>query len=112
MNPPQFLRLASPLCACGYFLTANMKTLYLPSGKKVVLTPTEGRILGCLLLHPRQVVTRSYLTRHALGTRFLKHDRAIDVHVSRLRKKFGKYEDSLASRYGRGYLIVPSLFAE
>lgn len=52
MNPPQFLRLASPLCACGYFLTANMKTLYLPSGKKVVLTPTEGRILGCLLLHP------------------------------------------------------------
>jgi two-component system, OmpR family, response regulator CpxR len=81
----------------------------LRSGKRIPLTSVEFSILEVLLSNAGKLVSRAELTPVALGRSFFSHDRSIDVHVSKLRKKLG-HEVSGMERIktirGEGYLYA------
>jgi DNA-binding response OmpR family regulator len=55
--------------------------------KFITLTPTEMKILSCLMLNVGQVVSRASIAEAALGMDYDSCSNAIDVYVARLRKK-------------------------
>jgi two-component system response regulator CpxR len=58
-------------------------------GEALALTSAEYELLAALLRTAGSVVSRETLTGAVLGRAFLAADRAIDVHVSNLRRKLG-----------------------
>jgi two-component system phosphate regulon response regulator PhoB len=58
-------------------------------GQAVELTPTEFRLLECLLRQPGRAFTRHQLMDAAIGEGSIVLERTIDVHVKTLRKKLG-----------------------
>ncbi len=58
-------------------------------GKELSLTPTEFRLLECLLRQPGRAFTRHQLMDAAIGEGTLVLERTIDVHVKTLRRKLG-----------------------
>jgi two-component system response regulator CpxR len=77
--------------------------------RELALTGAEFRTLQCLAEHAGQIVSRDALTRLALGRRLGAYDRAIDTHISNLRKKLvPASEDTTVIRSVRnaGYLLV------
>lgn len=59
------------------------------AGKPIELTSVEFGLLEALLAEAGQVVDREALTEAVLGRPYSPYDRAIDVHVSNLRRKLG-----------------------
>ena len=80
------------------------------NGQALPLTGAELRILAALASPPGQVVSREQLTRVALGRELSPYDRALDTHVSHLRRKLGQARDGAAIRIrsvrGAGYRLV------
>ena len=58
-------------------------------GGAVDLTPTEFRLLECMLRQPGRAFTRHQLMDAAIGEGAIVLERTIDVHVKTLRKKLG-----------------------
>jgi two-component system response regulator CpxR len=58
-------------------------------GEELKLTTAEYELLEVLARQAGTVVSREELTRIVLGRRLAAFDRAIDMHVSNLRKKLG-----------------------
>jgi two-component system, OmpR family, phosphate regulon response regulator PhoB len=58
-------------------------------GKPVDVTPTEFRLLECLLRQPGRAFTRHQLMDAAIGEGSIVLERTIDVHVKTLRRKLG-----------------------
>jgi len=72
------------------------------------LTDAEFRILELLVRSAGRVVTRSEITRRALGRKRLGLDRSVDTHVSNLRRKLGaRVEEStpILGVRGAGYMM-------
>ncbi|MFV9997036.1 MAG: envelope stress response regulator transcription factor CpxR [Arsenophonus endosymbiont of Dermacentor nuttalli] len=79
------------------------------NGKVLDLTGTEFTLLYLLAQHLGQVVSREYLSQEVLGKRLTPFDRAIDMHISNLRRKLPERTDGLPwfkTLRGRGYLMV------
>lgn len=73
------------------------------------LTGTEFALLYLLAQHLGQVVSREYLSQEVLGKRLSPFDRAIDMHISNLRRKLPERKDGhpwFKTLRGRGYLMV------
>lgn len=73
------------------------------------LTGTEFALLKILMSNPGQVLSREYLSLEILGKNLTPYDRAIDMHISNLRKKLPERQDNLPwfkTLRGRGYLLV------
>ncbi|MGL4715930.1 MAG: response regulator [Aeromonas sp.] len=71
------------------------------------LTATEFGLLECLLRNPGQIVSKSHLCEQVLGKKLEPFDRAIDMHLSNLRKKLPERADGqprFKTVRGRGYL--------
>lgn len=78
-------------------------------GKDLDLTGTEFALLQILMRHPGQILSRELLSLEILGKRLTPYDRAIDMHISNLRKKLPERNDNLPwfkTLRGRGYLLV------
>lgn len=77
---------------------------------ELVLTGAEFRILEMLVENSGEVVSRERLTEHALGRKLTPYDRALDTHISHLRRKVGgaANDDSVNIRSvrGAGYKLV------
>jgi DNA-binding response OmpR family regulator len=76
--------------------------------ESVTLTDAEFRILELLVRNAGRVVTRSEITRRALGRKRLGLDRSVDTHVSNLRRKLGpQIEEStpILGVRGAGYML-------
>jgi two-component system phosphate regulon response regulator PhoB len=56
-------------------------------GTTVDLTPTEFRLLECMLRQPGRAFSRHQLMDAAIGEGQIVLERTIDVHVKTLRKK-------------------------
>ena len=67
-------------------------------GRDLSLTSAEFNLLLCLLRHAGQVVDKERLSVEALGRSLSAYDRSVDVHISKIRKKF--------TAQGAGNLIV------
>lgn len=73
------------------------------------LTGTEFTLLYLLAQHLGQVVSREHLSQEVLGKRLTPFDRAIDMHISNLRRKLPDRRDGhpwFKTLRGRGYLMV------
>jgi two-component system phosphate regulon response regulator PhoB len=73
--------------------------------RDVHLRPTEFRLLECLLERPGSVFSRQHLLELAWGPSVDITDRAVDVHIGRLRKALstGRERDPILSVRGAGY---------
>jgi DNA-binding response OmpR family regulator len=74
----------------------------------IALTSAEFDLLACFVQHPRRVLTRDQLLDWTHGRNADPYDRAIDMLVSRLRKKLdaaGASGDLIATVRNGGYLL-------
>ena len=67
------------------------------------LTPTEFRLLECMLRQPGRAFTRAQLMDAAIGEGAIVLERTIDVHVKSLRRKLGPACDHIETVRGVGY---------
>ena len=72
-------------------------------GESVNLTKTEFELLGLLLKHRGQVFSRQQIFDAVWPEDVVVSDRTVDVNVTRLRKKIGRYGSCIVSRQGFGY---------
>lgn len=73
------------------------------------LTTTEFALLDYFLQYPGDVLTKEVLSLEVLGKRLSAFDRAVDMHVSNLRKKLtqsGEGRTLIKTLRGRGYMLV------
>jgi two-component system, OmpR family, response regulator len=76
-----------------------------PGNTPVALTDAEFRILNAFLNRPRCVLSREALLDAAKGTDAEVYDRAIDVTISRLRRKLGD-DAPIRTLRGEGYMLT------
>ncbi|HEY7326055.1 MAG TPA: response regulator transcription factor [Gemmataceae bacterium] len=72
------------------------------AGRELDLTPTEFRLLECLVRQPGRAFTRHQLMDAAIGEGAIVLERTIDVHIKTLRKKLGT-SDLIETVRGVGY---------
>ncbi len=78
------------------------------SGKELSLTPTEFRLLECMLRQPGRAFSRHQLMDAAIGEGQIVLERTIDVHIKTLRKKIGD-ADLIETVRGVGYRFREAL---
>jgi two-component system OmpR family response regulator len=90
----------------GFVYDPARRELRSPTGAMILLTAAESSLLGTLLMHPRAVLTREELAGPG-HTATDPESRAIDLLVSRLRRKLqGHGGDALIrTQRGVGYAI-------
>jgi two-component system phosphate regulon response regulator PhoB len=72
-------------------------------GRELELTPTEFRLLECLVRQPGRAFTRHDLMDAAIGEGAIVLERTIDVHVKTLRKKLDDSGELIETVRGVGY---------
>ncbi|MBQ8157573.1 MAG: response regulator transcription factor [Prevotella sp.] len=74
-------------------------------GESVSLTKTEFELLGLLLQHRGQVFSRQQIFDAVWPEDVVVSDRTVDVNITRMRKKIGRYGSYIVSRQGFGYVF-------
>lgn len=74
-------------------------------GKEVVLTKLEFEVLALLLSKPGQVFSREMILQTVWPSDTIVLDRTVDVNITRIRKKIGRYGECLRTKFGYGYLF-------
>jgi two-component system phosphate regulon response regulator PhoB len=77
-------------------------------GNELQLTPTEFRLLECLVRQPGRAFTRHHLMDAAIGEGAIVLERTIDVHIKTLRRKLGD-GDLIETVRGIGYRFRESV---
>ncbi len=72
-------------------------------GKPIPLTRTEFQILHLLASHAGRVFTRYQIVDAVHGNSYVVTDRAVDVQITGLRKKLGRYREHIETIRGVGY---------
>lgn len=72
-------------------------------GEEVALTKKEFEILKLLLEHRGNVFSREEILARVWDDEVYVLDRTIDVNITRLRKKIGRYGKNIVTRLGFGY---------
>lgn len=72
-------------------------------GEEIALTKKEFEILFLLLQHKGRVFSREDILSRIWNEEVYVLDRTIDVNITRLRKKIGKYGKCIVTRLGYGY---------
>ena len=98
----------------GFDLDLAARRLLAPNGMTLLLTRSELAILTALLNKPQQVVAREELITLLRGEEPDIVGRAVDLHISRLRRKIqGQIEREIIRTYrGVGYLLDARVSAE
>lgn len=74
-------------------------------GEIVTFTKLEFELLALLLSSPGQVFSREKILRTVWPDNTIVLDRTVDVNITRIRKKIGRYGNYLRTRFGYGYLF-------
>ena len=90
----------------GWKLDLMKRELMSPAGVIVDLSTGEYDLLVTFLEAPQRVLSRDYLLDAARNRTLEPCDRAIDVQVSRLRRKFGDGGELIKTVRGAGYLFA------
>ena len=75
-------------------------------GEEIQLTKTEYEILKLFLEHRGQVFSRQEILDRVWPQGVVVSDRTVDVNITRMRKKIGRYSSCIVPRQGFGYLFV------
>ncbi len=91
----------------GFTLDTVRRQLRAPNGTAILLTAGEYSLLRAFLEHPQRILPRDQLLDLARGEDSDVYDRAIDVQISRLRRKLHAFSaDEIIRTYrGAGYLF-------
>jgi len=92
----------------GFRLDLKPGRLTSPNGRVVPLAPAEFSLLLALLKRPNQVQSRDRLIEQSRGDDADMFDRAIDVHVSRIRGKLSScsgHKTLIRTVRGAGYML-------
>jgi len=73
------------------------------NGRDIAMTPLEYRLLAYLMHHAGRVLSQSELSEHVYDQDVERESNAIEVLVSRVRRKIGS--DLIETRRGQGYII-------
>jgi len=104
--PSQAIRFA------GWTLEPGRRRLLNPDGAEVPLTGGEYELLQVLVERPNRVLTRDMLMDLLRGRQAGPFDRAIDVAVSRLRRKLeddGRNPSLIKTVRGGGYVLAATV---
>lgn len=74
-------------------------------GTEIPFTKTEYELLRLLLSEKGRVLSRQELIERAWPSDVLVSDRTVDVNITRMRKKIGRYSSNIVTRLGFGYLF-------
>lgn len=75
-------------------------------GRGINLTPTEFKLLTAIFSARGRVLSRDQLMDRAMGTDVFVTDRAIDVHITAVRKKLGDFAWMIHTVRGVGYRLL------
>ena len=104
----------SPKCGreirfAGWRLDTARRELSDPGGVVVDLSAGEYDLLLAFLETPQRVLSRDFLLDQSKGRTAEAFDRAIDVQISRLRRKLERAGEVIKTVRGTGYLFVPDV---
>ncbi len=74
-------------------------------GQPLDLTSLEFDILACLVRAAGTVVDRDRLMTEVFARQLNPEDRALDVHISRLRRKLGQHSSLIVTVRGVGHMV-------
>jgi DNA-binding response OmpR family regulator len=89
----------------GQFRLAVNQRFFYVEDKRVELTPTEFELIRLFMENGQRVFTREELLDLVWGFEYYGDTRTVDMHIQRLRKKLGKYKESIKTIYGIGYQL-------
>ena len=91
----------------GFIVDALRRQLKSPSGATILLTSGEFSLLSAFLDHPQRILSRDQLLEIARGNDADVFDRAVDVQISRLRRKLHACSDGeiITTVRGAGYMF-------
>lgn len=72
-------------------------------GEEVKLAKKEFELLAYLISHRGEILSREQILSKVWSDEVVVLDRTIDVNITRLRQKIGKYGKSIITRSGYGY---------
>ena len=72
-------------------------------GEPMHLTRKEFDLLTMLVSNPGRAFSREFLVEQIWGSDFEGYERAIDTHITRLRRKLGPVGERIATVWGVGY---------
>ena len=72
-------------------------------GNEVSLTKKEFEILSLMLSHRGLIFSREEILHRVWSDEVVVLDRTIDVNITRLRRKIGRYGEHIVTRLGYGY---------
>jgi DNA-binding response OmpR family regulator len=76
-------------------------------GRQLDLTYLEFELLAHFVKHPHRVHTRAHLVSALWGYSHVGDGRTVDVHVARLRRKLGRFRDTVVTVRRVGYKYEP-----
>ena len=90
------------LCYGAIIIDLNTKTATLDS-EELALTKLEFELLSFFLRNPDKVFSREELLEQCWPQDVYVLNRTVDVNITRLRKKIGRYGKQIKTRIGYGY---------
>ena len=97
---------AHSMLAAGPIAVDQSKHEVTVQGKPINLTPTEFKLLTAILSAKGRVLSRDQLMDRAMGADVFVTDRAIDVHITAVRKKLGDFAWMVHTVRGVGYRLL------
>jgi DNA-binding response OmpR family regulator len=91
---------------CGDLVLDESRWTVHRAGTLVDMSPTEFRLLACLLRHQGSVLTRAELLQRVWGRGYTGQPQVVETYVSYLRRKLHRLGPPLIhTRRGLGYLL-------
>lgn len=88
----------------GIVLDLDRKECFI-DGKEIQFTKLEFELLALLLSKPGQVFSREKILQTVWPSDTIVLDRTVDVNITRIRKKIGRYGECIRTKFGYGYLF-------
>jgi phosphate regulon transcriptional regulator PhoB len=89
----------------GSITIDSVRHRVLVTGKPVILTAVEFKLLSMLMQRPGRVQSRDRLLNEVWGYESAIDTRTVDTHVRRLREKLGKAANAIETVRGFGYRL-------
>lgn len=88
----------------GIVLNLDRKECFV-DGQEIAFTKLEFELLALLLSRPGQVFSREKILDAVWPSDTIVLDRTVDVNITRIRKKIGRYGECLRTKFGYGYMF-------
>ena len=111
LRRPSTDRPAGGLSFAGWRLDVEERRLRDPAGRQMSLSEGDHALLAAFVQRPGRVLTRDALLDLARGLDVESYDRAVDIAVSRLRRKLAEADPTplIETVRGVGYRFLPAV---